>query len=130
MPGWCSVENLVSSENHDVVSDRSQMEFTVLGPIGACSERGALQTFEHAVHGFNLPTLSIVGAMQMTLHPASPAATGSLVGGATDGGRNERAHAQFIPGMMMSVFGVVPSIGSNRVDAYPAQGFTQQLTEV
>ena len=55
----CSVENLASSEDHDVQSQSSQHGLAALRPVGSSAEGGAEQAFEHAVGSFDLPALAI-----------------------------------------------------------------------
>src|SRR6185437_16324980 len=57
----CSVENLLSSEDHHIVNDRSEERFSALAPVGAGSQGRAHQPFQHTDHGFHMPPLAIAG---------------------------------------------------------------------
>src|SRR6185503_14921282 len=93
MPSWCSVEKLVSPENHDVQGEGSQADFPALRPIGACSKCRTQQAFEHAIGGFDLPALTVLRARQDALHHSSPVAARRLCGWSSNERRNQRPHA-------------------------------------
>src|SRR4051794_40250644 len=80
----CSVENLSSAEQHDVQSDRSQVDFAVARPIGSGAKRGTEESLEHAVGRFDLPALSVATLLEMKCHLSSPAARGKLGGRPAD----------------------------------------------
>lgn len=59
MVSVCSVENPGPPENHDIVGQNSEDDFSALGVILTGSKRGAEVTLDQAMNGFTLPALPI-----------------------------------------------------------------------
>ncbi len=130
MPGWCSVENLYSSEDHDVKSQDSQEDFAALGPVFARSQGCAEQAFEHTMNSLHLPSLAVSGQVQPGFHLSSPVAAGRLFGRATNQGGDQRSHPERLTGEAMSMLAVVACVGGQGLDLHASPRFAERALEV
>lgn len=85
------------------------------------AERFSHPTFDHARHGFDLPTLPVSTVSRITsevsAHRPAIRRRRRFFGGSSDGRRDDRAHVQFVAAEFVHPLAVVPGIGKERIDS-------------
>ena len=84
-----SVENVSLPENHDVVCQCHQTQFSAPTPMRPSFAVGALPSFDHGHDGFDLGSFSIGLTVESGLHKATVTSFGRLVRGASLFGWND-----------------------------------------
>ena len=125
-----SVENLDDDKNHDVVSEDEQAEVAALAVVGAAVDMGALATFDHRDHCFDLRAAAIGRAIEPHLHETSVTALRQFLGGPAVLGGNDGPHAVLVARKAVVGFGVEPGIGRQVRDPHDPQCFGHQRTEL
>ena len=125
-----SVENLDDHKNHDVVSEDEQAEVAALAVVGAAVDMGALATFDHRDHRFDLRSAAIGSAIEPHLHETAVTAPRRLVGGSTVLGGNDGPHAVLVARKAVVGLRVIPGIGRHLRQPYDPQCFGHQRTEL
>ena len=123
----CSVEKL-DSEDHDVVGDRTQDDFTMLGPMFPGPQGRAEQPLEHAVDGLDLPPLTVFLFVEVGCHAAAPVTAGKFVRRSPALRRDDRSHAVRLASVLVSRLAVVAGIGEQRLDRRAAGRLLQCQT--